>query len=126
MKRLWISIFLILAVVAMTFVGSYHFREINQNVSTLITNAELAALSADWDEVKRLSEEAYQSWDDHSFFLYSTMRHLDTDAIYTALVQAVGCAQTKDEHGFVAAARTITTKLWLMEETDGLSLENIL
>lgn len=126
MKRLWISLALILAVIAITFAGSYHFEGIHKQITERVNEAELAALSADWEHALQHAEDAYRIWDEHSFFIYSTMRHNDADTVFTSLDQAVGCAKIQDEHGFVVAVSGVRSKLFLISENELPSFENIL
>ena len=126
MKRLWIS----LAVLGMTgaaalYSGS-HLGRLSSQMGMLLAEAEQAAISTDWSRAEQLTDEAYQMWEKQTVFLYSTLRHTDTDNIYLYLKQAQCFVKEQDEHGYLTANSALQGKLWLMEEAEGLSIENVL
>ena len=126
MKRLWISLAVLALTATATLYSGSHFNRVSSQMCTLLVQAEHAAIDSDWGQAERLTDEAYQLWEQQTLFLYSTLRHMDTDSVYLHLKQAQCFAKEEDDHGYLTANSALQGKLWLMKEAEGLSIENVL
>jgi len=126
MRRLWISLAVLGLTAAASLYSGSHLSRLSSHMGVLLEQAEQAAIAGDWSRTAQLTDDAYKTWEQQTVFLYSTLRHTDTDSVYLHLRQAQCFAKEEDEHGYLTANSALQSKLWLMEEAEGLSIENVL
>ena len=126
MKRLWISLAVLSITATAALYSGSHLGRLSSQMGILLADAEQSALIGDWNKAAQLTDQAYHTWEQQTIFLYSTLRHTDTDNVYLYLKQAQCFAKEQDEHGYLTASSALQSKLWLMEEAEGLSIENVL
>ena len=105
---------------------TYEFCEKQeQNNQRELEQAQERTAQGDWEGAAELSEQAFQSWQDHEAYLHILMRHSDTDEIlssFRALEQYLALEETDQ---YTAANAELMTQLELLAEMEQPSLVNI-
>ena len=95
------------------------------SLSQQLEQAQERTAQGDWEGAAKLSEQAFQSWQDHEEYLHILMRHSDTDEIlssFRALEQYLALEETDQ---YTAANAELMTQLELLAEMEQPSLVNI-
>lgn len=126
MKRIWIALAILLAILAGTLAHSFYLAGFTRNLTLLLEQAEAHAEQEDWEAAARLTQDAYDRWQKKDLYLHITMRHDETDAIYTGLREVSEFIQCREGGEYSAANARLIANLELMAEEEQLSLKNIL
>lgn len=127
MKRLWISVGLIalLAVLAV-----FHVQRLDRFVTELGRQLELTQNHLnreDWDSASPLLLDAYDRWEDNGFYLHTTLRHEDIDAIRASFREAIAFMDSRDDTGECAAViGRLRNQLELLLEAELPSIKNLM
>lgn len=125
MKRLWIAVALLLAVFCGTLINNVYLRQLTGDLSQLLTRAEAVAERGDWQEARRLTEEADALWHSRDIYLHTLLRHADIDQIHVGF-REVGEYITCQEAGEYSAANArLVTQIELLYEAEQLTLKNV-
>lgn len=127
MKRLWISALIILLLAG---VGGVHVSHLETLVDDLIGQLETVETSLDqrnWSGAKRTVQAVYDQWERQAFYLHTTLRHTDIDAIRTSLREALAYLDSRED---TAECQAVTAKLInqleLLLEAELPSIKNLL
>ncbi len=126
MKRLWISVILLVLIFSITLWNvSYLSRFVGQ-VTSLLTDAETLAERGDWAGAWQLTDKAKSIWEGREPYLYITLIHSDTDEIYVGFREVLKFIEQQEDGEYSAANAHLIAKLELLHEMDELTLQNIL
>ena len=126
MKRLWISIALLCAVFAATLWNSHFLTGFTENLSSLLTQAEVQAEAGAWPEASALTRQAFQQWTDRDCYLHVMLRHSDTDAINTGFHEVQEFINCQEGGEYSAANARLITLIKLLAEAEQLNFKNVL
>lgn len=126
MKRIWIAAAILLAMLAGTLAHSFYLAAFTRNLTTLLEQAEASAEQEDWDTAAKLTQDAYDRWQKKDLYLHITLRHDETDIIYTGLREVTEYIQCQEGGEYSAANARLIANLELMVEAEQLTLKNVL
>jgi hypothetical protein len=98
------------------------------SLNDLLTAAQEQAAQDDWDTACALTGKAMDQWDEHAFYLHTTLRHEDIDAISVAFQETLAflTAQEQQSAEYAASNQKLLTLLSLLLEGEHPSLQNLL
>ncbi len=127
MKRLWISVLMILLLAG---AASLHISHLERFTTGLIGQAEAAEASLDqkkWAAAEQEVKAIYDRWEDHAFYLHTMLRHTEIDAVRSSLWEALAFLDSReDEAECRAAMAKLINQLELLLEAELPSLKNLL
>lgn len=126
MKRLWIAAALLAAVFTATLINSHYLGSLSSELSDLLTLAEQRAEDGDWEQADRLTKEALEIWNGHDLYLYTTLRHSDTDLVFTGFREVQEFINCQEGGEYSAANAKLIAQIELLWEMEQFSLKNLL
>jgi hypothetical protein len=128
MKRLWVSAALLLTMAALAACHLLYLHHFTIGLSDLLTEAQQQVDQDDWEAASALTQQAMDQWDSHAFYLHTTLRHEDIDAITVAFqeTQAFLTGQERQSGEYAASNSKLLTLLSLLLEGEHPSLQNLL
>ena len=125
MKRLWAAAAILAVLLGGTLWNAWYAERLTGGMIQQLKQAQERTAQGDWEGAAKLSEQAFQSWQDHEAYLHILMRHSDTDEIlssFRALEQYLALEETDQ---YTAANAELMTQLELLAEMEQPSLVNI-
>ena len=126
MKRVWIAVGLLLTILAGTLTHSFYIASFTRDLSLLLEAAETEAEQGAWDKAEELTQTAHKKWDERSTYLHITLRHTETDEVYTGFREVAEFIQCRETGEYSAANARLIAKLELLTEAEQLTLKNVL
>lgn len=126
MKRLWIALGLLAAILALTL---YHTQTLQQFTGRLTGQLEEAAQLAQqehWDQASQLTQTALDVWENQDVRLHVLLRHADTDQIHAGFQEVLALLDSREYGEYAAANARLISQLKLLSEAEQLTLKNIL
>ena len=125
MKRLWISLGILLAIFALSLANIRCATRTSNHLVTLLNQAEESAESGDWQGAAELTRQAQAQWDDHAGLLYVTACHANADAVNTGFREVLELLQQEAEEEYSAANGVLIAEVEHLAEVEQLSLANL-
>lgn len=126
MKRLWIALALLAAVFGWTVYNSCYLGELTGEIGGLLTQAEAQAEVGRWEEAEKLTAAARRRWEEKDLYLHVTLRHADTDEVYTGFREVAEFLTAQEQGEYSAANAKLIAQLELLAEAERLNLKNVL
>lgn len=126
MKRLWMAAVLLAALVALCLGNAWYSLTLTRQLSDQLTQAQTLVEQDQWEQARSLTQEVYDSWNNHHFYLHVFLRHSDTDQILRTFRQVLQYLQLEELDQYAAANADLTAQLELLSEMEQPSLVNIL
>ena len=127
MKRLTFSVLIILSIV---FLCCIHVASLKQFTQAQIGQLEVAVshLERDeWRQADKIIAHVYDSWEQQAFYLHTTLRHTDIDAIRTSLKEIEAYLKDhEDRPECLAAMAKLINQLELLLEAELPTIKNLL
>ena len=126
MKRLWIAAAILVLVFSAALCHSFYISSFTDRLIDLLEEAESGAESSDWDRAQTLTDEALQRWEDRDSYLHVTLRHDETDVVYTGFREVLEFIQCREGGEYSAANARLIANLELLAEAEQLTLKNVM
>lgn len=126
MKRLWLAIALLAIVFSATLLNSRYLGSFTAQLTTLLTQAEEKATAGDWVSAAELTREVSERWHTQDKYLYTVLRHADTNEVHIGLREVQEFIRCRDTGEYAAANAQLITKIELLYEMEQLNLQNLL
>ncbi len=126
MKRLWISLAILLAIFAGSLGNIYYVAHISSLLVTNLNQAEACAEAEDWGQAQSLTRQTQAQWDHYAPYLYMTQCHGTTDEINTGFREVLECIQWESVPEYSAANGVLIAEVEHLAEMEDLTLENLL
>lgn len=126
MKRLWISLAILLAIFAGSLGNIYYVAHISSLLVTNLNQAEACAEAEDWGQAQSLTRQTQAQWDHYAPYLYLTQCHGTTDEINTGFREVLECIQWESVPEYSAANGVLIAEVEHLAEMEDLTLENLL
>lgn len=128
MRRLYISVALILLLAALSGLHLWHLNDFTGQLTGQLTRAQEMAGQEDWEGAARLTQEVKDRWTDHEGYLHVTLHHEDIDAILVSLDETLAFLEgaEKQPAEYAASNARLLTQLGLLVEAELPTLKNIL
>ena len=126
MKRLWISLAILLAIFAGSLGNIYYVAHISSLLVSNLNQAEACAEAEDWRQAQSLTRQTQAQWDHYAPYLYMTQCHGTTDEINTGFREVLECIQWESVPEYSAANGVLIAEVEHLAEMEDLTLENLL
>ena len=126
MRRLWISVGLLLAMLAGSLGNAWYAKELTGGMEEQLRLAQELTENGRWDRALEVTREAYQQWQERHFYLHATMRHSDTDQILRGFRTVLEYLRLQEPDQYNAANADLMTQLELLAEMEQPSVVNVL
>ena len=128
MKRLYISVALIVLLAALSGLHVWHLNGFTSQLTGLLTQAQAQVERENWDEAARLTHQVKELWMDHEGYLHVTLHHADIDAILISMDEALAFLEggEKQPAEYAAVNARLLTQLGLLVEAELPTLTNLL
>ena len=126
MRRLWCSLALLVLLLTAAVGNSLYLTHLTGTITDLLEEAQGMAQEEDWEAADALTREALAHWQDRDLYLYTTLRHADTDEVYTGFREAEGFLRTRESREYAASTARLIARLELVASMEQLSLKNLL
>jgi len=126
MKRLLCACAILLVLFGISIWTGSAVEQLSNQYTRQLTHAQQLARQENWDQARSITQEVFQSWQQHNFFLHTLLRHSDTDQILLSFHSVDEYLRLQEMDQYAAANAQLITQLELMAEMEQPSLENIL
>lgn len=126
MKRLWMAALLLTVLVALCLGNAWYSLTLTRQLAQQLTQAQSLVEQDQWEPARSMTQEVYDSWNNHHFYLHVFLRHSDTDQILRTFRQVIQYLELEELDQYVAANADLTAQLELLSEMEQPSLVNIL
>lgn len=127
MKRLFISSLIIILLVALM---SLHVNRLEQFTGNLIQQLETAVShieKEEWAKAEKTANQVMSQWEQHAFYLHTTLRHTDIDDIRISLKEMLAyLGSSEDQAECLAVSAKLINQLELLLEAEQLTIKNLL
>jgi hypothetical protein len=127
MRRFWISLAVLGGMLLATLCNTSYLRAYTQELTALLTQAEVCAADGDWDAAADKTEAALEAWKSRETYLHMVLPHQDTDEILLDFLEVLQLLYHRETGGEYAAANArLTTRIGLLYEMEQFNLKNLL
>ena len=126
MKRLWISVGLLLLLLGGSLFNAWYAKELTDTMGQQLRFAQQMTEMGRWEQALALTQEVYDQWESRHFYLHSTMRHSDTDQILRGFRTVIEYLRLQEPDQYNAANADLITQLELLAEMEQPSVVNVL
>ena len=126
MRRLWIAFAILAAVFAATWSNTLYLKALTEELTDLLTQAEVFGEAGDWDKALELTRQAESRWQEHALYLHTTLRHSDTDEIFLSFQEVAEFLHCQEGGEYSAANAVLIGRLDLLYEQEEFNLKNLL
>lgn len=125
MKRIWIAGLLLGLLFTSTLLHSMFIKTFTEDLMLILEKAEDSAENEDWGSAKEWTENAMEKWEQSDVYLHITLRHNETDAVYSGFREVYEFIECQEGGEYSAANARLIAELSLLSEAEQLSLKNI-
>lgn len=126
MKRLWMAVLLMAVLVGLCLGNAWYSLTLTRQLAQQLTQAQSLVEQDQWEPARIMTQEVYDRWNNHHFYLHVFLRHSDTDQILRTFRQVLQYLQLEELDQYAAANADLTAQLELLAEMEQPSLVNIL
>lgn len=126
MKRLWIAAALLSVMLGSSLVNAWYVQALCDGLSGRLEEAQQLARQEQWDQAERLTQQVYEDWQRHHFYLHSLLRHSDTDQILRSFRSVLQYLDLEETDQYAAANADLLAQLELLAEMEQASVVNVL
>ncbi len=126
MKRLWIAVAILLAMLGGTLGNSWYLNGLIQQFEQQLDAAHHLAAKEDWAQATQLTQQVIGKWQEHDFYLHFMLPHRDIDDIHLTFCEVQEYLKLEESDQYNAANAKLIAQLGLLGEMEQLNLKNIL
>ena len=126
MKRLWIAVAILLAMLGGTLGNSWYLNGLIADFTHRLTSAQELTLSDNWEAAIRLTEQVVDNWVEHDFYLHVMLPHRDIDDIHLTFREVQEYLKLEETDQYTAANAKLIAQLGLLGEMEQLNWKNVL
>lgn len=126
MRRLWISVGLLLLLLGGSLFNAWYAKELTDAMGEQLRLAQQMTETGRWEQALALTQKVYDQWESRHFYLHSTMRHSDTDQILRGFRTVIEYLRLQEPDQYNAANADLITQLELLAEMEQPSVVNVL
>ncbi len=126
MKRLWIAVAILLAMLGSTLTNSYCLNNIIEGYTQQLAEAHKQAEADNWVAASDLTSQVTQRWHKHDFYFHVVLPHRDIDEIHLTFQEVEEYLKLEEADQYNAANAKLIAQLDLLAEMEQLNLKNIL
>ena len=127
MKRLWISVTIVLLLVCLAAVHVWKLDRYTVQMGRQLELVQNHLYREDWESASPLLRTTYQQWEENAFYLHITLRHEDIDDIRSSFREALTFLDSREDSAECAAViGRLRNQLELLLEAELPSVKNLL
>lgn len=126
MKRLWIAVAILLAMLGGTLGNSWYLNGLICNWTEQLTAAHQLAAGDDWTQASQITQQVISKWQDYDFYLHVMLPHRDIDDIHLTFCEVQEYLELEESDQYNSANAKLIAQLGLLGEMEQLNLKNIL
>ena len=126
MKRLWISLALLLGIFALSLWSIFGISALSHRLILELEQAESSTVAGDWDRARQITLQAQSRWRRSASHLYLYQCHATGDEINSGFRQALEYLRWQDAPEYSATNGALIANIEHLAEMESLSLRNIL
>ena len=126
MKRLWIAVAILLAMLGSTLVNSFRLNKIIDGYTQQLTEAHRQAEADNWDAAAQLTAQVTERWNKHDFYFHVMLPHRDIDEIHLTFQEVEEYLKLEEADQYNAANAKLIAQLGLLAEMEQLNWKNVL
>jgi len=126
MKRLWISVAILLTMLGTTLGNSWYLNNLISDFSQNLSSAHRLAARDDWASAREITQQVTEHWQEHDFYLHVMLPHRDIDEIHLTFQEIEEYLELEETDQYNATSAKLITQLGLLAEMEQLNLKNIL
>ena len=118
MKRLWIAAALLAFLLGASLANAWYSQSLTGDMTDRLRQAQSLAEGENWDQAEAETQQVYEDWQDHHFYLHTLMRHSDTDQVLRAFRQVLEYLRLQEPDQYNAANADLIAQLELLAEME--------
>lgn len=126
MKRLWISVAILLTLLVSTLCNSWYLNDLIADFEQKLTTAHELSSQDHWDTSRKMTQQVMEHWQKHDFYFHVMLPHRDIDEIHLTLREVWEYLELEETDQYNAANAKLIAQLGLLAEMERLSLKNVL
>lgn len=126
MKRLWISLALLILIFVATLWNVNYLGRFTNEITDMLSQAQDRAAHGDWAAAETLTSQAQALWESRAAYLHIALIHSDTNEVYVSFHEILEFIGTRENGEYFSSNAKLMAKLTLIHKMDQLTLENIL
>lgn len=126
MKRLWISLTLLAAMLGASLGSAYYLRQLSDSLTQRLQAAEEMAERGIWEQASLITHQCLDDWNSHDTYLHIVSRHADTDQILISFRSVLQYLKLEEMDEYAAANLDLITKIGLLAEMEQADWLNVL
>ena len=115
MRRLWISVLILLLMLGGSLGNAWYAKQLTDGMGERLRQAQ-----------ELTENERWEQWQERHFYLHATMRHADTDQILRGFRTVMEYLRLQEPDQYNAANADLVTQLELLAEMEQPSVVNVL
>lgn len=126
MKRLWISLALLLSIFALSLWSIHNISALSDRLVQELKQAEMYAETGDWMRARQITLQAQERWVSNASHLYMYQCHATGDEINSGFRQALEYLQWRETPEYSATNSALIANVEHLAEMEALNLRNLL
>lgn len=128
MKRLYISLGLIVVLAALAAVHTVYLSRFTGQLTGQLQQAQAQVEQEDWEGAARTTRQAKDQWESRQSYLHITLHHNDIDAILVSFDETLAYLKGNERQPaeYAAANARLITQLGLLLEAELPTITNLL
>lgn len=126
MKRLAVALAILVLLLAAALANASYLMRLTEEIAHPLTLAETAASGGDWSRAQQETDAALAQWSERKGYLYTVLRHSDTDAVHVAFREVQRLIACENHAAYAEANAALLLKLELLGTMEQFNLENLL
>ena len=126
MKHLWIALCALILVFSVTMANAYYINKSTAQLIELLEQSERLAKAGDWEEALEKTQQAYDEWTSMGTYLHTVIRHSNIDDAEISFLQVLVFIECRSMEEYLAGSAALISQLSLIDETEHLSIKNLL
>lgn len=126
MKRLWISVVILLAMLGSTLGNSWYLNRLISDFEQKLTAAHELSARGNWDTSRTITQQVLDHWQEHDFYFHIMLPHRDIDEIHLTFCEVQEYLNLEEPDQYNAANAKLIAQLGLLAEMERLNLKNVL
>lgn len=127
MRRLLLSLTIILALVGLAELHVSRLRLLTDDLTHQVSQVDTLLIRGNWNAARKTAQDILDRWEKEAFYLHVALRHTEIDAIRTTLKEVLAYLDRREDTAeCLAATARLANQLELLLEAELPTLKNLL
>ncbi len=127
MKRLLISCFIILLLVGLMGIHVSSLKKLTGDLIDQLETTKTHLANQEWSKASKIVQQVTEQWEQYGFYLHTTLRHTDIDAIRTSIKEITAYLESREDQAeCMATTAKLINQLELLLEAELPTIKNLL